>query len=115
MIDIVNQVNATRRETGNRPVAVGEGRSLLLKDNARGEILRREKPHLIKVTRMSGKGMPTEVEAGLAPGGDGGGTVLELEHAAPQAARGTGDDGLAAAVAFAVQHFAPESGRDGDR
>ncbi|MEV0146465.1 MULTISPECIES: SRPBCC family protein [unclassified Nonomuraea] len=33
--------------------------------------------------------------------------------AAIQAAWGTGDDDIAAAVAFAVQHFAPETGGDG--
>ncbi|MGW2162001.1 SRPBCC domain-containing protein [Nonomuraea sp. NPDC001699] len=220
MIDIVNQIDATQREIGNQSVAVGAGRSLLLrrtydatieavwsactdpdrisrwltlidgdlrlggtfqlKDNAGGEILRCEKPHLIKVTWVLGEGMLTEVELRLAPGGDGGGTVLELEHAAPaeivdemartygpgttigigvgwdlallgldlflrrvtfdpatwghtpegkefvtaschawgptvQAVWGAGDDDFAAAVAFAAQHFAPETGRDGDR
>ncbi|MFF4624258.1 SRPBCC family protein [Nonomuraea jabiensis] len=154
------------------------GGTFQLKDNAGGEILRCEKPHLIKVTWALGEGMPTEVEVRLAPGG--GGTVVELEHAAPaeivdemartygpgatigigvgwdlallgldlflrgvafdpatwgdtleekefvtascrawglavQAAWGTGDDDLAAAVAFAAQHFAPETGRDGER
>ncbi|MBE1593335.1 SRPBCC family protein [Nonomuraea angiospora] len=155
------------------------GGTFQLKNNAGGEILRCEKPRLIKVTWVLGEGMPTEVEVRLAPGG-GGGTVLELEHAAPaeivdemartygpgatigigvgwdltllgldlflhgvtfdpatwgdtpeakefvtagchawgravQAAWGTGDDDISAAVAFAVQHFAPETGRDGDR
>ncbi|MGW4801860.1 SRPBCC family protein, partial [Nonomuraea sp. NPDC004297] len=218
MIDIVNQINATRREIGNQPVTTGAGRSLLLrrtydasiedvwsactdpdrigrwltpiegdlrlggtfqlKDNAGGEILRCEKPRLIKVTWVLGDAMPTELEVRLTPGGDG--TVLELEHAAPaetvdemartygpgvtigigvgwdlallgldlflrgvtfdpatwgdtaegkefaaagcrawgpavQAAWGTGDDDLAAAVAFAIGHFAPAAGGDGDR
>ncbi|WP_188190409.1 SRPBCC family protein [Nonomuraea sp. SYSU D8015] len=154
------------------------GGTYQLKGNAGGEILRCEKPRLIKVTWGLGEGMLTEVEVRLAPGGDGG-TVLELEHAAPaetvdemvrtygpgatigigggwdltllgldlflrgvtfdpatygdtpevqefatagchawgpvvQAAWGTGDDDIAAAVAFAVQHFAPETGRDGN-
>jgi uncharacterized protein YndB with AHSA1/START domain len=31
MIDIVNQISAAHREIGNRPVATGEGRSLLLR------------------------------------------------------------------------------------
>ncbi|HZG88664.1 MAG TPA: SRPBCC family protein [Pseudonocardia sp.] len=31
MIDIINQVNATHREIGSRPVATGAGRSLLLR------------------------------------------------------------------------------------
>ncbi|MEU6788391.1 SRPBCC family protein [Nonomuraea angiospora] len=153
------------------------GGTFQLKNNAGGEILRCEKPHLIKVTWTLGAAMPTEVEVRLTPGG---GTVLELEHAAPaeivdemartygpgatigigvgwdlallgldlflrgvtfdpatwgdtpeakefgtagchdwgravQAAWGTGDDVLAAAVAFAVRHFAPETGTDGDR
>jgi uncharacterized protein YndB with AHSA1/START domain len=152
------------------------GGSFQLKDNASGEILRCEKPHLIKVTWLSGEGMPTEVEVRLAPGKDGG-TVLELEHAAPaeildelvssygpgatigigcgwdlallgldlflngakfdpatwehtpeakefatqschawgpavQAAWGTSDDDLAAAIAFGVQHYAPETTGD---
>ncbi|MGP3915025.1 SRPBCC domain-containing protein [Nonomuraea sp. 10N515B] len=213
MIDIVNQINATHREIGNRPVAAGEGRSLLLrraydaviedvwsactdpdrisrwlapiegdlrlggtfqlKDNAGGEILRCEEPHLIKVTWALGEGMGTELEVRLARGDDGG-TVLELEHAAPaeivdemartygpgatigigcgwdlallgldlflhgttfdpatwgdtseekefaarscrawgpviQAAWGTSDDDIAAAIAFAEQHYAPEA------
>ncbi|QFY05366.1 hypothetical protein GBF35_00515 [Nonomuraea phyllanthi] len=152
------------------------GGTFQLKDNAGGEILRCEKPHLIKVTWVLGEGMPTEVDVRLAPGGDGG-TVLELEHAAPaeivdgmvgthgpgvtigigcgwdltllgldlflrgitydsaawgttaearefvtaachawgpavQAAWGTGDDDLAAAVAFVVQQYAPANGSD---
>ncbi|SDH36866.1 SRPBCC family protein [Nonomuraea jiangxiensis] len=146
------------------------GGTFQLKGNAGGEILRCERPHVIKVTWTFGEGMPTEVEVRLAPGGDGG-TVLELEHAAPaetvdgtvrmygpgatigigvgwdlallgldlflrdvafqlatwgdtpqekefaaascrawgpavQAAWGTSDNDLAAAVAFAVQHYA---------
>ncbi|MEU0566864.1 SRPBCC family protein [Nonomuraea sp. NPDC005983] len=150
------------------------GGTFQLKDNAGGEILRCEKPHLIKVTWALGEGMLTEVEVRLAPGGDGG-TVLELEHAAPaeivdemvrtygpggtigigvgwdlallgldlflrgvtfdpatwgdtpeakefataschawgpaaQAAWGTSDDDIAAAVAFAKQHYAPGTG-----
>ena len=31
MIDIVTQINAAHRETGNQPVATGAGRSLLLR------------------------------------------------------------------------------------
>ncbi|GAB3809336.1 SRPBCC family protein [Micromonospora zhanjiangensis] len=216
MIDIVNQINATRRAIGDQAVATGEGRSVLLrrvydapvedvwdactdperlgrwlgpvegdlrlgghfqlKDNAGGEILRCEEPRLIKVTWVLGEGMPTEVEVRLAPGDDGR-TVLELEHASParivdelvrsygpggtigigcgwdlallgldlflrgidfdpgswqdtpegrdfavrschawgpviQAAWGTSDDDIAAAIAFAVGHFAPGAGDD---
>jgi uncharacterized protein YndB with AHSA1/START domain len=58
------------------------GGTFQLKDNAGGEILRCEEPRLIKVTWGLGEGMATEVEVRLAPDGDGG-TVLELEHAAP--------------------------------
>jgi uncharacterized protein YndB with AHSA1/START domain len=152
------------------------GGTFQLKDNAGGEILRCEDPHLIKVTWAMGEGMPTEVEVRLAPDDDGG-TVLELEHSAPaeivdemvrtygpggtigigggwdltllgldlfltgatfdpatwedtsearefatrschawgsaiQAAWGTSDDDIAAAVAFGVQHFAAEPGGD---
>jgi uncharacterized protein YndB with AHSA1/START domain len=213
MIDI-NQINATHREIGDRPVTSGPGRSVLLrrvydadiedvwhactdperlsrwlgpiegdfrvggtfqlKDNAGGEILRCEQPRLLKTTWVLGEGMPTEVEVRLSPGDDGR-TVFELEHASPaeivdelirtygpggtigigggwdlallaldmflggaafdpagwqdtpaakefatgacqawgrviQAAWGTSDDDIAAAVAFAVQHFAPEAG-----
>jgi uncharacterized protein YndB with AHSA1/START domain len=150
------------------------GGTFQLKDNAGGEILRCEKPHLIKVTWVFGESMPTELEVRLAPG-DGGGTVLELEHASPaeivdelvrtygpggtigvgsgwdlalvgldlflsgteidpatwegtpeakefavrschawgpviQAAWGTSDEDIAAAIAFGVQHFAPGNG-----
>ncbi len=218
MIDIINQINATRRELGNQAVATGEGRSVLLcrvydapigdvwsactdperlgrwlgpidgdlrpggtfqlKDNASGEILRCEEPRLVKVTWVLGSGMPTEVEVRLTPNVDGG-TVLELEHASPaeivdelvrtygpggtigigggwdltllgldrfltgmeldpatwegtpqakefaarschawgaviQAAWGISDDDIAAAIAFAVQHFAPDTS-GGDR
>ena len=213
MIDIVNQINATHRELGQRAVATGAGRSLLLrrtyhatvedvwsactdpdrvarwlapvegdlrlggsfqlKGNAGGEILRCEKPHLLKVTWAFGEGMTTEVELRLAAGADGR-TILELEHASPaevvdelvrtygpggtigigggwdlallgldlylggadldpatwqdasdvkqfaarscqewgsaiQAAWGTSDEDIAAAVAFGVAHFAPEA------
>ena len=199
MIDTINQVDATHREIGNHAVATGEGRSLLLRraydvpiedvwsactdpdrigrwlapidgdlrlggtfqleGNAGGEILRCEEPHLIKVTWAFG------------------GTVMELEHAAPaeiidemvrtygpggtigigtgwdltllaldlflndprfdpatwedtpeakefatrscqawgppiQAAWGTSDDDIAAAIAFGVQHFATEAQAD---
>ena len=152
------------------------GGTFALKDNASGEILRCDEPHLIKVTWGLGEGMLTEVEVRLAPG-DGGGTVLELEHASPaeivdelvrtygpggtigigggwdlallgldmflrevpfdpatwedtreakefatrschawghviQTAWGTSDDDIAAAIAFGVQHFAPETGAD---
>jgi uncharacterized protein YndB with AHSA1/START domain len=120
----VRSRNATHREIGSRPVASGEGRSLLLrrtydasiddvwdactdperisrwlapiegdprlggtfqlKDNAGGEILRCEKPRLLKVTWVSGEGMNTEVEVRLTPTG-GNITVLELEHTAPAA------------------------------
>ncbi|WP_432968256.1 SRPBCC domain-containing protein [Dactylosporangium sp. CA-233914] len=216
MIDIVNQINATKRELGNQAVTTGEGRSVLLrrvydariedvwsactdrerlgrwlgpvegdlrvggtfqlKDNAGGEILRCEEPRLIKVTWIFGEGMPTEVEVRLAPTDDGR-TIFELEHASPaqvvdelvraygpggtigigcgwdlallgldlflhgvqfnpatwqdtsegkefavrschawgsaiQAAWATSDDDIAAAVAFAVRHFAPETTAD---
>ncbi|MET7464015.1 SRPBCC domain-containing protein [Nonomuraea sp. NPDC005501] len=152
------------------------GGTFQLKDNAGGEILRCEKPRLIKVTWVFGEGMPTEVEVRLAPGDDGR-TIFELEHASPaqivdelvrtygpggtigigcgwdlallgldlflngvtfdpatwqdtpegkefavrschawgppiQAAWGTGDDDISAAVAFAVRHFAPETSGD---
>ena len=150
------------------------GGTFQLKDNASGEILRCEEPHLIKVTWALGAGVTTEVEVRLAPGDDGG-TVLELEHASPaefvdemvraygpggtiglgggwdltllaldlfllgvgidpatwedepeakafatsscrawgsviQAAWGTSDEDIKAAIAFGVQHFAPENG-----
>ncbi|MFC0097985.1 SRPBCC domain-containing protein [Micromonospora marina] len=149
------------------------GGTFQLKDNAGGDILRCEKPHLIKVTWVFGEGMPTEVVVRLAPG-DSDHTVFELEHTSPaeivdelvrtygpggtigigggwdlallgldlllhrmtfdpaswqdtpdakefatrschawaaaiQAAWGTSDDDIAAAIAFAVQHFAPET------
>jgi uncharacterized protein YndB with AHSA1/START domain len=152
------------------------GGTFQLKGNAGGDILRCEKPHLIKVTWTFGEGMATEVEVRLAPG-DGGGTVLELEHTAPaeivdemvrtygpggtigigggwdlallgldlfldgvtfdpgtweataeakefatrschawgaviQAAWGTSDDDIAAAIAFGVGQFAPDTGPD---
>ena len=58
------------------------GGAYQLKDNAGGEILRCEEPHLIKVTWALGEGMATEVEVRLAAGEDSG-TVLELEHASP--------------------------------
>jgi uncharacterized protein YndB with AHSA1/START domain len=58
------------------------GGTFQLKDNAGGEILRCEPPRLLKVTWAFGEGMRTEVELRLAPG-DGGGTVLELDHASP--------------------------------
>ncbi|PZF97726.1 SRPBCC family protein [Micromonospora endophytica] len=144
-----------------------------LKNNAGGEILRCEQPHLIKVTWVLGEGMPTEVEVRLTPSDDGR-TIFELEHASPaeivdqlvntygpggtigigggwdltlialdmflngvsfdcatwedtpeakefaarschawgpviQAAWETSDDDIAAAIAFAVQHFSPET------
>jgi uncharacterized protein YndB with AHSA1/START domain len=153
------------------------GGTFQLKNNAGGEILRCEQPHLIKVTWVLGEGMPTEVEVRLSTGDDGH-TIFELEHASPaqivdelvrtygpggtigigcgwdlallgldlflhgvtfdpttgleipeegefavrschawgaaiQAAWGTGDEDTAAAIAFAVQHFAPET--TGDR
>ena len=217
MIDFVNRINATHREIGNRAVAGGEGRSLLLrraydapiedvwsactdperlgrwlapiegdlcpggtyqlKNNAGGEILRCEEPRLLKVSWLFGEGMPTEVEVRLMAGDDGG-TVLELEHTAPaeiidemvrtygpggtigigcgwdlallgldmflhgvafdpatweatpeakelaahscrswgsaiQAAWGTSDEDIAAAIAFGLQHYAPEAGDGG--
>ncbi|GAA0997070.1 SRPBCC family protein [Acrocarpospora macrocephala] len=151
------------------------GGTFQLKDNAGGEILRCEEPHLIKVTWALGEGMLTEVEVRLARDGDG--TVMELVHSAPaeivdemvrtygpggtiglgggwdlallglhlflsgatldpatwedtpevkefatrschawgaviQAAWGTSDEDIAAAIAFGVQHFAPETGGD---
>ncbi|MEO3745045.1 SRPBCC family protein [Plantactinospora sp. B5E13] len=150
------------------------GGTFQLKDNAGGEILRCEEPHLLKVTWVLGEGMPTEVEVRLTSD-DNGRTVFELEHASPaqivdelvrtygpggtigigcgwdlallgldfflrgvefdpaawedtpeakefavrschawgaaiQTAWGTSDDNIAAAIAFAVQHYAPESG-----
>ncbi|MER6511275.1 hypothetical protein ABT158_30965 [Nonomuraea sp. NPDC001636] len=186
MIDIVNQTSATQREIGNRPVAVGSGRSLLLRRtyDATIEAVRSActDPDRIsrRLTPIDGDLRLGGVEVRLALGGDGVGTVLELEHAAPaeivdemartygpgttvgrgvgwelallgldlfqggvtfdpatwgdtpeakefvtagshawgpaiQAAWGAGDDDLAAAVAFAAQHFAPVTGRDGGR
>lgn len=53
-----------------------------LKDNAGGEILRCEEPHLIKVTWAMGEGMLTEVEVRLSAVEDGR-TVLELVHSSP--------------------------------
>ncbi len=153
------------------------GGTFQLKDNAGGDILRCEEPHLIKVTWVLGEGMPTEVEVRLA-NAEAGGTVLELEHSSPaeivdelvraygpggtvgigggwdltllgldlflrsagldpatwedrpetkefaaqschawgsviQAAWGSSDDDIAAAIAFGVQHFAPEAPADG--
>lgn len=122
MIDIVDQINATRREIGDMPVATGAGRSLLLhrvydapiadvwdactdperlsrwlgpiegdfrlggtfqlKNNAGGQILRCEQPHLLKVTWVLGEGMPTEVEVRLTAAGDER-TTFELEHSSP--------------------------------
>ncbi|MEV0135798.1 SRPBCC family protein [Dactylosporangium sp. NPDC050688] len=147
------------------------GGTFQLKDNAGGQILRCEAPHLLAVTWSFGGGMDTEVELRLAPGPDGT-TVLELEHSSPaeivdelvrqygpggtigigggwdlallgldlhlhgagldpatwedapdvkefatrschawgaaiQASWGTGDDDIAAAIAFGVQQFAP--------
>ncbi|TMR93443.1 SRPBCC family protein [Nonomuraea basaltis] len=152
------------------------GGTFQLKDNAGGEILRCEEPHLLKVTWGLGDGMTTEVEVRLARREDGG-TVVELEHASPaeivdemvraygpggvigigggwdltllgldlflrgatfdpatwedtpeakefatrschawgpaiQAVWGTSGDDLAAAIAFGVQHFAPEATGD---
>ncbi len=152
------------------------GGTFQLKDNAGGDVLRCEEPHLIKVTWVLGEGMPTEVEVRLA-NAEAGGTVLELEHSCPaeivdelvraygpggtigigggwdltllgldlflhsagldpatwedtpeakefaaqschawgsviQAAWGTSDDEIAAAIAFGVQHFAPEAPAD---
>ncbi|MEV6927812.1 SRPBCC family protein [Dactylosporangium sp. NPDC051485] len=60
------------------------GGTFQLKGNAGGQILRCEPPQLLKVTWGMGEGMPSEVELRLAPHGDGG-TLLELEHAAPAA------------------------------
>ncbi|GIH23675.1 activator of HSP90 ATPase [Acrocarpospora phusangensis] len=60
------------------------GGTYQLKGNAGGEILRCEKPTLLKVTWALGPGMDTELEVRLAPG-DGGGTLLELEHSSPAA------------------------------
>ncbi|MEU4424011.1 SRPBCC domain-containing protein [Actinoplanes sp. NPDC024001] len=149
------------------------GGAFQLKDNAGGEVLRCERPRLLKVTWVLGEGMSTEVEVRLTPGAPGR-TVFELEHSSPaeivdemvrtygpggtigigggwdltvlaldmhlrgatmdpatwedapeakdfatrschawgavvQSAWGTSDEDLAAAVAFGVQHFAPES------
>ncbi|WP_328471832.1 SRPBCC domain-containing protein [Actinoplanes sp. NBC_00393] len=149
------------------------GGAFQLKDNAGGEILRCEAPHLLKVTWVLGEGMSTEVEVRLSAG-DPGRTVFELEHSSPaeivdemvkqygpggtigigggwdltvlaldmhlrgatmdpatwedtaeardfatrschawgavvQSTWGTSDEDLAAAIAFGVQHFAPES------
>lgn len=149
------------------------GGNFQLEGNAGGDILRCEKPHLLKVTWVMGEGMPTELEVRISRDPDGG-TVLELDHSAPaaivdemarahgpggtigigggwdlallgldghlrgmefdpatwglspevkefatrschawgsviQAAWGTSDEDLATAVAFAVQHYAPET------
>jgi uncharacterized protein YndB with AHSA1/START domain len=154
------------------------GGTFQLEGNAGGEILRCEKPHLLKVTWAMGEGMATEVEVRLSQGPDDD-TVLELEHAAPaeildemvrtygpgmtigigggwdltllglyrhlrdekfdpatwedapevkefatqschawgpviQAAWDISDDDIAAAIAFGVQHFAPEDTGDGN-
>lgn len=58
------------------------GGAFQLKDNAGGEILRCEAPHLLKVTWVLGEGMSTEVEVRLSAG-DPGRTVFELEHSSP--------------------------------
>lgn len=152
------------------------GGTFQLEGNAGGEILRCEKPHLLKVTWVMGEEMSTEVEVRIAPGPDGD-TVLELEHASPaeimdemlrtygpggtigvgggwdiallgldrhlrgvefdpatwedrpevkefatrschawgsviQAAWGTSDEDIAAAIAFGVQHYASETTGD---
>lgn len=149
------------------------GGTFQLQDNAGGEILRCDAPHVFKVTWVFGTGFPTEVEVRFVSRDDGG-TVVELEHASPaaivddlvrsygpgatvgigtgwdltllgldlflrdatfdrttwehapeikefatrschawgaviQAAWGTSDDDIAAAIAYAVQHYAPAS------
>lgn len=162
MIDIVNQTSATQREIGNQPVAVGSGRSLLLRRTYDATIeavwsactdpdrigrrltpidgdLRLGGTIVDETARSYGPGTTIVRGAGwelallgldLFQGGvtfdpaTWGDTPEAKEfvtadcHAwgpAIQAARGAGDDDLAAAVAFAAQHFAPETGRDGDR
>lgn len=57
------------------------GGSYQIKNNAGGEVLRCEEPHLLKVTWVLGEGMATEVEVRLTADGDR--TVFELEHASP--------------------------------
>ena len=56
------------------------GGSFSLQGNASGEILRCEPPRLLTVTWVYGDRPADEVELRLTPG-DGGGTMLELEHA----------------------------------
>ncbi|MEU8241295.1 SRPBCC domain-containing protein [Actinoplanes missouriensis] len=58
------------------------GGTFQLKDNAGGEILRCEQPHLLKVTWVLGEGMATEVEVRLTADGDER-TTFELEHSSP--------------------------------
>jgi uncharacterized protein YndB with AHSA1/START domain len=55
------------------------GGSFSLQDNAHGDILRCEPPRLLRVSWVYGDFPPSRVELRLA--GDGGETVLELEHA----------------------------------
>jgi uncharacterized protein YndB with AHSA1/START domain len=56
------------------------GGTFQMEGNAGGEILRCERPTLLTVTWVYGDRPPDEVELRLRPG-EGGGTVLELEHA----------------------------------
>jgi uncharacterized protein YndB with AHSA1/START domain len=56
------------------------GGAFQMEGNAGGEILRCERPQLLTVTWVYGDRPADEVELRLRPG-DGGGTVLELEHA----------------------------------
>jgi uncharacterized protein YndB with AHSA1/START domain len=58
------------------------GGNFQLKDNAGGEILRCERPRLLKVTWAMGVGMATEVEVRLT-GTDDTRTTFELEHSSP--------------------------------
>lgn len=57
------------------------GGSFQVHDNASGDILSCEEPHLLRLTWMLGPGMATEVEVRLAPRESG--TVLVLEHTTP--------------------------------
>lgn len=58
-----------------------QGGSFQVKDNAGGEILRCERPRLLKVTWVLGETMTTEVEVRLTATGER--TTFELEHSSP--------------------------------
>jgi uncharacterized protein YndB with AHSA1/START domain len=57
------------------------GGTFQMEGNAHGEILRCEPPRLLAVTWVYGDRPADEVALRLRPDDDGGGTVLELEHA----------------------------------